>query len=198
MVGQEKNCYLGINGQKYGPVSRADIHKLYDSGKITGSTKFIRVGMKDWITLSESGIIMDDGLPPLPSDDGLPAVPMLEGDRVSLNIKKFASSKECSCLECGYNGLMGVVKSKMTSGKAAMLTFAFVILGIPIGSAAFIAILAILMESTGIGYSEELNLIWIVLVSLSVLGYSLHQLYPGLRDKKVLFCPNCEKEIIER
>ena len=71
MSNQEKNCYLGINGKKYGPVSEADVQKLYDHNKITGDTKFARVGDNGWITVSEAGVFT----PPLPTDDGLPPLP---------------------------------------------------------------------------------------------------------------------------
>lgn len=57
VVNQEKNCYLGINGQRVGPSSESDIRAMYESGKITGDTKFVRAGMSEWINLSESGII---------------------------------------------------------------------------------------------------------------------------------------------
>ena len=72
MAIQTKNCYLGISGKKYGPVSEQDILRLYEQNKINGSTKFLRVGMKAWIPLSESGIlvpVLDDDLPPLPEDN---------------------------------------------------------------------------------------------------------------------------------
>jgi len=75
MLSQEKNCYLGINGKKVGPVSEADIQKLYDHNKITGDTKFARAGDKEWITVSETGIFTpplaheDNDLPPLPTED---------------------------------------------------------------------------------------------------------------------------------
>ena len=76
MAEQEKNCYLGINGKKYGPVSEADIQKLYDAKKITDDTKFARVGAKEWIPLSQSGVITSsnpiDDLPPLPKEDEVP------------------------------------------------------------------------------------------------------------------------------
>jgi hypothetical protein len=71
MANQEKNCYLGVNGKKHGPLSEQEIKNLYAQKKITGDTKFIRQGMSDWIPLSRSGIInisaADDGLPPLQS-----------------------------------------------------------------------------------------------------------------------------------
>jgi hypothetical protein len=74
MGSQEKNCYLGINGKKYGPVSEQDIQTLYAQKKITGDTKFARIGAKEWIPLSKSGVITsgaatDDSLPPLPQDN---------------------------------------------------------------------------------------------------------------------------------
>ena len=73
MPSQNKDCYLAINGKKYGPISEADIQALFDKNKISGDTKFARKGMSEWITLSESGIIPDleddDGLPPLPHDN---------------------------------------------------------------------------------------------------------------------------------
>ena len=71
MANQEKNCYIIINGKKLGPASEADIQKLYDHKKITGDTKFARVGDAEWITVSEVGIFT----PPLPEGDRLPPLP---------------------------------------------------------------------------------------------------------------------------
>ena len=71
MLNQEKNCYLGINGKKAGPVSEADIQKLYDHNKISGDTKFARAGDAEWTTVSEAGIFT----PPLPKEDELPPLP---------------------------------------------------------------------------------------------------------------------------
>jgi len=72
MADMEKNCYLGINGKKQGPMSEQDIKELFAQNKINGDTKFIRQGMDEWIPLSKSGItfsiVDDDGLPPLPQE----------------------------------------------------------------------------------------------------------------------------------
>jgi len=72
MANQVKNCYLIINGKKYGPVSEQDILRLYEQKKINSSTKFAKSGAKEWIPLSKTGILdssLDiDDLPPLPGD----------------------------------------------------------------------------------------------------------------------------------
>ena len=72
MASTVKNCYLIINGKKYGPVSEQDILRLYEQNKINGKTKYAKPGAKEWIPLSESGIIESDldidDLPPLPGD----------------------------------------------------------------------------------------------------------------------------------
>ena len=71
MASTVKNCYLIINGKKYGPVSEQDILRLYEQKKINGSTKFAKSGAKEWITLSKTGILVsdiNDDLPPLPTD----------------------------------------------------------------------------------------------------------------------------------
>jgi hypothetical protein len=75
MAEQEKICYLVINGKKYGPLSEQDIQKLYAAKKINGDVKFAKIGAKEWIPLSQSGIIDNalpvkaDDLPPLPPGD---------------------------------------------------------------------------------------------------------------------------------
>jgi len=74
MAGQEKNCYLGINGKKHGPLSEQDIQELYDQNKINDSTQFYRKGMKAWVKLSDSGII-EDGIPDLDDDDDYEEAP---------------------------------------------------------------------------------------------------------------------------
>ncbi|GHV40030.1 hypothetical protein FACS189490_04600 [Clostridia bacterium] len=72
MDNETKNCYLGINGKKLGPLSERDIQTLLERGKITAETKFARVGDKQWTTVGKSGIIEaeeKDVLPPLPQED---------------------------------------------------------------------------------------------------------------------------------
>ena len=57
MANQEKDCYIAIEGEKYGPLSEQDIRELYSRNEISGDTLFYREGMKSWISLSRSGII---------------------------------------------------------------------------------------------------------------------------------------------
>jgi len=69
MADEKRNIYLAINGEKYGPVSKKDIKRLYKENKITGTEKYVRAGMSEWRPLPESGILSDkDGLPPLELD----------------------------------------------------------------------------------------------------------------------------------
>jgi len=74
MAEQEKNCYLGIDGKKYGPLSEQEVRNLYAQKKINGDTKFARKGATELITVAQSGIITpqtaaeDDGLPPFPTE----------------------------------------------------------------------------------------------------------------------------------
>lgn len=204
MANQENNCYLGIDGKKSGPLSELDIQKMYDAGEITGNTKFIHAGMKEWINLSESGIIIphlpddNDGLPALPNDVESSSQPTIEDERVLSNIKKFADSKECKCLECGYNGFMGIIRSQRSPTSALKITIAFAIIAFPVGYYAFIAILTFVLNSMGIGHDEAMNTFWAVLIAMGIIGFCINPLYPSLWAKKVLFCPNCENEIIER
>ena len=72
----DKNCYLGVNGKKLGPLSEKDILDYYNQGKVTEDTKFIRTGMKEWITLSKAGILPEiPDIPDLPDSDELPELP---------------------------------------------------------------------------------------------------------------------------
>jgi len=57
MTSIDMNCYLGVDGQKLGPFSEQDVLWLYTKGKIKENTKFLRVGMTEWMPLSQSGII---------------------------------------------------------------------------------------------------------------------------------------------
>ena len=76
MASTDKNCYLGIKGKKVGPVSEQDIQRLYAEKKIPSDIKFFRVGMKEWVPLSESGlIIIEDNIPPLPPEESIPPLP---------------------------------------------------------------------------------------------------------------------------
>ena len=154
-------------------------------------------GAQPRYTLSESDVIPpgtdDDGLPPLPIEDRVPSLP-LQGDKRTLsNIKKFDSNKECQCLECGYNGLMGVVRNKMNPGAA-------VLLGLLFGVIAFVVSVVFIfgvMEAGGAPLTSTFTSIFPVIIALTVAGWSINFMR-NLSEKKVLFCPNCEKEIIEK
>jgi hypothetical protein len=63
----ELNCYLGIDGERRGPMSEKDIQNMYLQYKISERTKFFRNGMKEWVPLYESGIIIY--IPALEDDD---------------------------------------------------------------------------------------------------------------------------------
>ena len=72
MASTVKDCYLIVNGKKYGAVSEQDILRLYEQKKINSNTKFAKSGAKEWIPLSKTGIIESnldiDDLPPLPEE----------------------------------------------------------------------------------------------------------------------------------
>ena len=57
MASAVKNCNFIIGGKQYGPVSEQVIISLHNQGKVDADTKFIRAGMKDWISLAEAGIL---------------------------------------------------------------------------------------------------------------------------------------------
>ena len=73
MASDTKNWYIAAKGKKVGPVSEENLKAFYEQKKITGNTKITRVGMKEWVSLSASGVLdydLDsDGLPPLPQED---------------------------------------------------------------------------------------------------------------------------------
>ncbi|MCL2222251.1 MAG: DUF4339 domain-containing protein [Oscillospiraceae bacterium] len=73
MAEQKQNCYLGINGKQHGPISEAEVQRMYDNGEITGKTKFICSGMTAWVNLSD----MENFFPPLPPQE--PTQPPREG-----------------------------------------------------------------------------------------------------------------------
>ena len=75
MASEERNCFLAVNGKKYGPMSEKDIQKLYTGKKIADDAKFARKGYKKWVPLSQSGVIVVaapapvDQLPPPPPEN---------------------------------------------------------------------------------------------------------------------------------
>ena len=73
MASTAKNWYIAAKGKKVGPVSEQNLITYYEQKRITGDTKVVKAGMKEWIPLSKSGILApefdDDGLPPLPEED---------------------------------------------------------------------------------------------------------------------------------
>ena len=94
---------------------------------------------------------------------------------ITQRLKPYKKLKQCTCLDCGYTGLMGVVrKQKM-----------------PIGTRVF----SILIYAIALG-------ILYGLFGMSIVTFLLLGVVIGIVDfvleKKVLFCPSCCKEVNER
>lgn len=192
-MAEQKNCWLGINGKKFGPMSEQDIVDMYHKKKIAGNVMFFRLGAKEWVTLDQSGligpVIDDDGVPPLPEET---EPPMMEEKRVLRNIDKFNCTKEYKCLLCGYKGQMGVVRNKTNTFLALILTaIAAVILYV-----VFYVVFCEIMNFVG-HFNAQLMPTFSILILLSVLSAAI-SIFRDLTRKKVLFCPNCEKEIVEK
>lgn len=201
-MGGGKNCWLGINGKKFGPMTEQDIRNLYSEKKITKNILFFRTGMKQWVPLSKSDVIAplaNDEIPPSFEDGVLPPLPketaisMMDDERILKNIDKFSQTKECKCLLCGYKGQMGVVRNKISLFLALVLAVIFGIVVYVIFSAVFFGI----SDYIGLNYNSMLITTFSILILLSVAQFSI-QFVRELTRKKVLFCPNCEKEIVEK
>lgn len=194
MAKQNSDCWLGINGKKFGPMSEQDVLEMYHKKKIPSNVKFFRTGMKEWGTLAQSGLIGpvvdDDGVPPLPEETSLP---MMDNERILKNIDKFSETKECKCLLCGYKGLMGVVRSKTN----LFLAIIIMVCSAVVTYAVFYFVFFSIMESIDIHLDSKLTSVFSILILLAVLRFAM-DIMRSLRGKKVLFCPNCEKEIVEK
>lgn len=92
-------------------------------------------------------------------------------------LRNYKETKECTCLECGYTGLMGVVGSS-TSGIRRAVPW-------------IIATLAFLVHwifgRFGL-FTNILSFIMTLMIFNAILG----------NWKKVLYCPNCDRKIIEK
>lgn len=91
-------------------------------------------------------------------------------------LKTYKKLKECTCLECGYSGLMGIVRYKNSFEKRFLIPL------IPVFIVAFIT------------YAIKLPF-WGSLIAVAVTWLVMDAVLGN--DKKVLYCPNCGKEIIE-
>lgn len=92
-------------------------------------------------------------------------------------LKAYKKLQKCTCLECGYSGLMGIVRYKNSFEKRFLFPL------IPVFMVTFITF-ASKFPSWG---TLIVNMItWLIMDA--ILG----------NDKKVLYCPSCEKEIIEK
>ena len=94
MADQQKSWYIEIGGKKVGPLAESDVINLHKAGKVSDTTRFIRDGMDNWVSLSETGIV-NDGVPPLPEDDIVPQLPVNE-DASSLQAQKAIKSVSAS------------------------------------------------------------------------------------------------------
>jgi hypothetical protein len=94
--------------------------------------------------------------------------------RIAENLKQYAKHEDCICLECGYEGLMGV-------GKPTLPAY----LRIPLKISLFIIIL--------IAYGLTGKSIWALLALSAITAPLWIKL-----DKHYLFCPNCQLMVKKR
>lgn len=92
-------------------------------------------------------------------------------------LKAYKKLKKCTCLECGYSGLMGIVRHKNSFEKRFLIPL------IPVFIVSFIT------------YAIKLPF-WGSLIAVAVTWLVMDTVLGN--DKKVLYCPNCGKEIIEQ
>lgn len=94
-------------------------------------------------------------------------------------LKRFKELKKCTCLECGYSGLMGVVKEQELSKKDKKTIWTTRIVAI-------LVFLFILPGSFLFG-----------LILGGILGCICVAVESSCK-KKILFCPSCDREVCER
>lgn len=92
-------------------------------------------------------------------------------------LKAYKKLKKCTCLECGYSSLMGIVRHKNSFEKRFLISL------IPVFIVSFIT------------YAIKLPF-WGSLIAVAVTWLVMDTVLGN--DKKVLYCPNCGKEIIEQ
>ena len=102
-------------------------------------------------------------------------------EKIRANLAKFNKHTNLTCLECGYVGLVGVVRKKYEFKLAWFVPFLLVTL-----YTIFVMSLALLNP-----FSPSLNMpnIWFSLISGGVAGIF------GTEIKMVYSCPNCESEL---
>lgn len=54
-----EGIFYVFEGKKQGPVTETNLHSLFQSGEIRTSTLVWKKGLKNWVTLDESGLIDD-------------------------------------------------------------------------------------------------------------------------------------------
>lgn len=94
--------------------------------------------------------------------------------RIAENLKQYAKHEECICLECGYEGLMGV-------GKPILSAY----LRIPLKISLFIIVL--------FAYVLLGKSIWVLLALIAITAPLQIKL-----GKHYLFCPNCQLMVKKR
>ncbi len=115
---------------------------------------------------------------------------VLENEKTLANIKRFRSKMECKCLECGYKGLMGVVRNKTNPFLAIAISTVL--------SVAVYFIIAYIIDYIFVSIDAknfEITGFIVVIMSLTATFTVFGSLIGLMSAKKILFCPNCEKEI---
>jgi len=97
---------------------------------------------------------------------------------VLANLRLFKKHKNCLCLECGYSGLMGIVKKAPLTSKEKRSIW---------GARALSIVIFLFGLSQG-AISRMISILISVFLWLS---------YDFKYDRKVLFCPACKTEITE-
>lgn len=94
-------------------------------------------------------------------------------------LKRFKATEKCTCLECGYEGLMGIVEIQELPRKQRI---GFLVLKI-------IAIIAVFPLLRFVNFAAGLIIGTVIAVVVEKIESSYRT--------KILFCPSCDKELVK-
>lgn len=212
-----KEFMIARDGQQYGPYSLEDLLQYLKDGQVSLDDSVWSEGMSDWRPLKEienelsltavnnnfkdqpirettarHGVSSQNSVPKsdLPSqttsakpENDLTVIP----DRIRKNLAKYKEHSHLTCLECGYVGLVGHVRTHKKYRKSIIIiAILLCVLGLVDAE-----ISQLQMTMGGTATAEQFGLLFWSIPAVLFVFFST-------KKTTILQCPNCEKELIKR
>jgi len=179
--------WYATGDQKHGPITSEQLKTLARSGELMPSDLVWTEGMTDWRQASSVKGLMppkESAPPPLKATTAVKLPTTTNTDQLTVlgRLQQHSEHQQYLCLECGYNGLMGVA-GDATPWRGFKLTLL----------ASFLAAIACVYLAINSPYLIKDHLwMWLCCFTLACVCCKAHI---DAKPKRFLHCPNCDKTI---